>query len=345
MKAETSDVCAPAHSVSALATSAEPDAAVLMDIFRRAALIRGCCDRFATVIRTGRLLAMYYSPRGQEIVSAAMCAALRADDYLVTIHRGLHDHLAKGVPLRELWAEYAGKATGSCRGKGGPMHITPPQSGVVVTTGIVGSGIPIANGLAWASQVKQDGRVTVSSFGDGAANIGAFHEGLNLASLWKLPVIFLCQNNGYAEHTKYEYGTSSPTIAERSKAYGMAGVRVNGNDPVAMWKAAQAAVDRARSGGGPTLIEAMTFRFEGHVFGDSGDYIPQDEYAAALAKDPVPSFRRWLIDHNIAKESDIADIEADIETRLTDAVEFAISSPYPDVSALRFDVLAEEITP
>ncbi|MBB4631949.1 thiamine pyrophosphate-dependent dehydrogenase E1 component subunit alpha [Sphingosinicella soli] len=323
----------------------EPDRATLVDIFTRATLIRLCGNRFASVIRSGRIAAPYYSPRGQEIVSAAMGVALNSDDYMITIYRGLHDHLAKGVPLRELWAEYAGRATGSCKGKGGPMHITHPASGVVVTTGIVGSGIPIANGLGWASLVREDGKVTVTSFGDGASNIGAFHEGLNLASLWKLPVIFLCQNNRYAEHTSYELGTASPTIAGRSTSYSMPGVRVNGNDPVEMWKACRVAIDRARAGEGPTLIEAMTFRFDGHVFGDSGDYIPKEEYAEALANDPVPAFRKSLLEGGLAAEEELAAIEADIEARITDAVEFALASPYPEDSELRLDVLLEEVEP
>jgi pyruvate dehydrogenase E1 component alpha subunit len=272
-----------------------------------------------------------------------MGTALRRDDYLITIYRGLHDQLAKGVPLRELWAEYAGRATGSCKGKGGPMHITQPDCGVVVTTGVVGSGIPIANGLAWASLVKKDGRVTVTSFGDGASNIGAFHEGLNLASLWKLPVVFLCQNNGYAEHTKYEYGTASATIAGRAVSYDLPGVRVDGNDPVAMWQAMRTAVDRARAGDGPTLIEAMTFRFDGHVFGDAGEYIAKDEYAAALAKDPVPALRSALLAQGHAEESSLAGIEAEIEAALTDAVDFALASPYPSPDELRRDVLDVEV--
>lgn len=324
-------------------TDALPDRTALLDIFKRATLIRRCSNRFASVIRSGRIAAPYYSPRGQEIVAAVMGAVLQRSDYLITIYRGLHDQLAKGVPLRDLWAEYAGRSTGSCKGKGGPMHITHPECGVVVTTGVVGSGIPIANGLAWASLVKNDGRVTVTSFGDGASNIGAFHEGLNLASLWKLPVVFLCQNNGYAEHTKYENGTASPTIAGRAASYDLPGVRVDGNEPVAMWRAMRAAVDRARAGAGPTLIEAMTFRFDGHVFGDPGEYIGKDEYAAALAKDPVPALRNALLAQGAADENSLAHIEAEIETALTDAVDFALASPYPPPEELRHDVLDVEV--
>lgn len=322
-----------------------PDRAALLELFKRATLIRQCGNRLAAVIRSGRIAAPYYSARGQEIIAASVGTVLERNDYLITIYRGIHDQLAKGVPLRQLWAEYAGRATGSCKGKGGPMHITHPECGVVVTTGVVGSGIPIANGLAWASQVKKDGRVTVTNFGDGASNIGAFHEGLNLASVWRLPVVFLCQNNGYAEHTKYENGTASPTVAARAASYDMPGVRVNGNDAVEMWQAVRSAVDRARAGHGPTLIEAMTFRFEGHVFGDAGEYIPKEEYAAALARDPLPILRKQLVANRGVEEAELAAIEADIEAQLTDAVDFALASPYPGVEELRRDVLAEEIDP
>ena len=207
--------------------------------------------------------------------------------------------LAKGVPLKLLWAEIAGKVTGTCKGKGGPMHITHPESGVMVTTGIVGSSMPIANGLALAAQIRGEKRVTVAYFGDGARNIGAFHESLNMAAVWKLPVIFVCQNNGYGEHTRYELATSAAKIADRAVGYQMPGVTVDGNDPLAMYAAAREAVERARAGQGPTLIEAMTFRFHGHVFGDADDYMQQGEKDAAMARDPVPRFRAWLIEHGM----------------------------------------------
>ena len=250
-----------------------PDAATLVDIYRRAALIKANDEKFRSVIKSGRMQVVYYSPRGQEIIPSAVSVNLSDDDYICTIYRGIHDMIAKGVPLDLLWAEIAGKATGTCKGKGGAMHITHPATGIMVTTGIVGSSMPIANGLAWASQIRRDKRVTVAYFGDGASNIGAFHESLNLASVWKLPVVFVCQNNGYAEHTRYELGTSATHIADRAVGYGMPGVTVDGNDATAMYQAARQAVERARAGEGPTLIEAKTFRFMGHVFGDADNYM------------------------------------------------------------------------
>lgn len=318
-----------------------PDDETLLEIYRCAALLKANDERSRKVITTGRLVMPYYSYRGQEIIPAALCAALREDDYLVTIYRGIHDMLAKGMPLNDLWAEIAGRVDGTCKGKGGPMHLTYPKKGIMVTTGIVGSSMPIANGLAWGSQIAGNDRVTVATFGDGATNIGAFHEALNLASVWKLPVLFVCQNNLYAEHTTYEKATSAKQIADRAIAYDMPGVRVDGNDPIAMYRAAREAVDRARAGGGPTLIEAMTFRFHGHVFGDADGYMDKELKAAAVAADPVPRLRRKLIDDGLATEQDLAEIEAEIEAAIDRAVEFALASPPPELSELTTDVYGE----
>jgi pyruvate dehydrogenase E1 component alpha subunit len=320
-----------------------PDRSVLIDMYRRIALIKQNDDRFRGVIRSGKIATTYYSPRGQEVIPTAVSVNLKKEDYICTIYRGIHDMLAKGVPVKQLWAEVAGKATGTCKGKGGPMHITHPESGVMVTTGIVGSSMPIANGLAWATQLREEDRVTVAYFGDGASNIGAFHEALNMASVWKLPVVFVCQNNGYAEHTRYELGTSAAKISDRAAGYQMPGVTVDGNDPIAMYHAAKEAVDRARAGNGPTLIEARTFRFMGHVFGDADGYMDKAEKAAAVAKDPVPAYRAWLVENGHAKEEELAQIEAEIEKEIDEAVEFAISSPYPSLDELRRDIFAEEI--
>jgi pyruvate dehydrogenase E1 component alpha subunit len=321
-----------------------PDKQTLVDIYRRATLIAQNDERFRAVIRSGKLAMVYYSPRGQEIIPAAISVNLTNDDYIVTIYRGIHDMLAKGVPVKELWAELGGRATGTCKGKGGPMHITHPASGVMVTTGIVGSSLPIANGLALASQLRGEKRVAIANFGDGASNIGAFHESLNMASVWKLPVVFVCQNNGYAEHTKLAYGTSVPNIAIRSVAYGMPGITVDGNDPLAMYAAAKEAIERARDGGGPTLIEAKTFRFFGHVLGDQDGYMDKGEKEAWKAKDPVPAFRKWLIASKHASEEELSELEEAIETELDEALEFTLASPYPDIAELRRDVFEEEMS-
>ncbi|MEX3957406.1 thiamine pyrophosphate-dependent dehydrogenase E1 component subunit alpha [Trinickia sp. EG282A] len=321
----------------------QPDRSTLVEIYRRMALVKMNDERFRAVIKSGKLAMTYYSPRGQEVIPSALSVHLTNDDYLCTIYRGIHDMLAKGVPSKLLWAELAGRETGTCKGKGGPMHVTHPASGVMVTTGIVGSSMPIANGLALAAQIRGEKRIAVATFGDGASNIGAFHEALNLASLWKLPVVFLCQNNRFAEHTPYATGTSIGRISDRGAAYGMPSIHVDGNDPVAMWQAAGEAVARAREGGGPTLIEAMTFRFHGHVFGDADGYMDPAEKASAIENDPVPRYRSWLIEHAHASENELTGIEQAIEAEIDAAIEYALASPYPDVAELRRDVYAQEI--
>jgi len=320
-----------------------PDQKTLLEIYRRAILLKQNDERFRAVIKKGLLVMPYYSARGQEIIPAAVSVNLNREDYIVTIYRGIHDSLAKGVPLKQLWAELAGRATGFCKGKGGPMHVTHPESGVMVTTGIVGSSMPIANGLALASQLKGDGRVTVAYFGDGASNIGAFHESLNMASLWKLPVVFVCQNNGFAEHTRYEVATAIEHIADRAASYSMPGITVDGNDPVAMWQVAHDAIARARSGQGPTLIEAKTFRFFGHIYGDADRYMTKEEKATAMENDPVPALRARLIKSEFAKEAELTAMEEQIEREIDEAVKFAIDSPFPDVAELGLDVYATEV--
>lgn len=325
-------------------TAAIPDRDVLVGIYQRMTRIKQNDERFRAVLKSGKLVMPYYSPRGQEVIPSAVSACLTAEDYICTIYRGVHDMIAKGIPLKDLWAEFGGRVTGTCKGKGGPMHVTHPATGVMVTTGIVGSSMPIANGLALAAQIRGEKRVAVAYFGDGASNIGAFHEALNMASVWKLPVIFVCQNNGYAEHTKYAYGTSVANIAQRAVAYSMPGVTVDGNDPVAMYHAAREAVERARAGQGPTLIEAKTFRFHGHVFGDADAYMDKGEKDAWMAKDPVPLFRSWLIATGHASEAELADMEALIAGEIDEAVEFTLNSPYPDLAELKRDIFKDEVT-
>ena len=321
-------------------TSSLPNSRTLVDIYRKMVQIRLNDERFISMMKAGKMVMPYYSARGQEAIPAAISVQLSDDDYLVTIYRGIHDMIAKGVPPRLIWAELAGRSTGACKGKGGPMHITHPKSGCMVTTGVVGAGMPIGCGLALASQLRGDQRVTVTNFGDGASNIGAFHESLNLASVWKLPVIFVCQNNRYAEHTAFSKGTSIERVADRAKSYSMPGVTIDGNDPLAVHAAAKTAIDRARGGGGPTLIEALTFRFNGHLIGDAGEYIPKAEYQAALAADPYPKFRQWLLDNGHSTAADLEALEAQVKSDVDDAVKFAFDSPLTDASEIGVDVFA-----
>jgi pyruvate dehydrogenase E1 component alpha subunit len=316
-----------------------PDGATLIEIYRRMVLIKVNDEKIRAAAKAGRMNLIYYSPRGQEVIPSALSVHLTDEDYVCTIYRGIHDQLAKGVPSKIIWAEYAGRATGSCKGKGGPMHITHPETGVMVTTGVVGSSMPIAVGLALAAQIRGETKVAIANFGDGASNIGAFHESLNLASVWKLPVIFVCQNNRYAEHSAFGKFTGGGNVARRAEALGLPGVTVDGNDPIAMWQVAREAVARARAGEGPTLIEALTFRFHGHLLGDDASYIPAAELEAAMAADPVPIMRSKLIAEAYATEADIARIEAKIYDEVAEAEAYALASPWPEVSELGIDVL------
>ena len=314
----------------------------LLDIYTRTMKIAQVDKKLRGLLAGGSLAVVYYTVRGQELVSAAMMAALEPSDYLVTTYRGQHDQIAKGVPLNLLFAEIAGKATGTCKGKGGSMHITHPSTGVMVTTGVVGSGLPIANGLALASQNRGDGKVTLVCFGDGATNIGAFHEAMNMAQLWKLPVIFFCQNNRYGEHTAFADHTKVDAIVTRAAAYGMKGVHVDGNDAEAMYTVAVKAVARARAGEGPTLIEAMCYRMMGHFFGADFSYMPKEHLAEMAAADPLPRLRKLMLDYQFS-EAELDAILADIDAEVEAAATFAADSPFPDASELRKDVFEEEI--
>ncbi|MET7927014.1 thiamine pyrophosphate-dependent dehydrogenase E1 component subunit alpha [Streptomyces sp. NPDC005349] len=326
-------------------TAPDPVDHPLVRIYRTAALIHRSDERLRGMLTSGELAAAYYSPRGQEIIAASMAhSGITHDDYLVTTYRGIHDQIAKGMPLNLLFAEIFGKATGACKGKGGPMHVTHPDTGVMVTTGIVGSGLPIGVGLATSSDIRKDGRVTVVCFGDGASNIGAFHESLNLASLWKLPVVFVCQNNLYAESTSYANGTTAEHIADRAAGYGIPGVTVNGNDPEASLDAFTAALDRARAGEGPTLVEAVTYRFMGHYFGDPGAYMDKEEFQAALAADPVPALRSLLLERGLSDEKTLRAIEAEVAQEVDNAIDFANNSPYPGAEELGLDVYREQVS-
>jgi acetoin:2,6-dichlorophenolindophenol oxidoreductase subunit alpha len=318
----------------------EPRSEDLLLMYEIQAKIVAADEQFRQRISSGEVSVVYYSPRGQEAISAAMGVQLRPEDYLVTTYRGLHDQIAKGIPLPDLVAEYLGRTTGTCGGKGGPMHVTHAASGVMVTTGIVGGGLPIANGFALASVLNDTTQVTVVCFGDGATNTGAFHEAVNLAAVWDLPVIFLCQNNQYGEHTAIAQSMRVATVAERAAAYGIASARVDGNDAVAMWHELGTAIDRARDGAGPTLIDALTYRFHGHILGEDLAYQPAEERNAAIAADPVPAYRSRLISQYGIDDSALSDIDRRVAAEVADAFATALAGPEPDLSALHTDVVA-----
>jgi len=322
--------------------AAMPGTQTMINMYQKMTLIKQTNERIRDLTRAGKFAFTHHSSRGQEVIPSAISVHLSDDDYICTIYRGIHDMLAKGLPSRLLWAELAGRKTGACKGKGGPMHIAYPAKGIMVTTAIVGASMLIANGLALAAQIRKEQRVTIAYFGDGASNIGGFHEALNLASVWKLPVIFVCQNNGYSEHSRSSKMTSVPNISQRASSYQIPGITVDGNNPFAVWSVAKDAIERARSGLGPTLIEARTFRFFGHTLPDEDQYMHQGEKLWAMAHDPVPAFRKWLVDSSNSTESQLSKIESDTSMEIDEAVEFAISSPFPEVDELDMDVYQYE---
>ena len=291
-------------------------------------------------LSAGELMFQYYPCGGQEAISAGVSAALRPDDYVATTYRGLHDTVAKGSPLNDIFAELYGKLAGSCKGKGGPMHLSDPSSGLMITTGIVGAGLPIANGLALAQQLRKTDNVCVCNFGDGATSIGAFHEALNLAAVWKLPVVFVCQNNQYAEYTATDEYTLTKDFSKRAAAYEMAGVRVDGTDPVAVYEAAASAVKRARAGQGPTLIEAVCHRLQGHSFGSEEAHMDQAALTAARANAPVGRFRGRLVDTSVASDAALKQIETAIRAEVDAALNYARNCPAPEAGELYTDVFA-----
>jgi len=293
--------------------------------------------RIVNGIRRGEFATVIWPSRGQEAISAAIGLAMRAADRLVTTYRGLHDHVAKGVPIAEIAGEILGTSAGACGGKGGTMHIADPAHGVMMTTGIVGSGVPVACGLALAARRSGSDRVTVVSFGDGATNTGSFHEGVNLAATWNLPVVFVCQNNLYAEMTPVEQTMAIGRVADRAAGLGLPGVRVDGNDPVAVHAALGDAIEKARGGGGPTLLEAVTFRFEGHYAGDSGGYIPAEQMAAARTRDPLLTFPVFLLANGF-EQDELDAIAARARAAVEEGVRAAAAAPVPAAEVVNRDV-------
>jgi acetoin:2,6-dichlorophenolindophenol oxidoreductase subunit alpha len=309
-------------------------------IYELMVLMKTADDRLSKGIGTGEFMCVYWPSRGQEAIAAAMGVSLRPDDQLVTTYRGLHDLIGKGVPLEEIYGEMMGRTVGASRGKGGTMHIAKPDKGVMLSTGIVGAGPPVAVGLAMAAKRKGLDRVTVVSFGDGATNTGSFHEAANMAALWDLPIVFVCQNNLYAEMTPTADTMKLEHVADRAAGYAMPGVRVDGNDPLAVTAELGEALQRARTGGGPTFLECVTFRFRGHYFGDRMPYIPKEQLDAAMSADPVPRFREHLAEAGICTPDELDSIENQASERVEAALKSVMSADSPSIDELDHDVYA-----
>lgn len=310
-------------------------------IYQTMVRIAACDRRIQQGLAAGELQFQYYPCQGQEAIPATIASCIKSDDYVVTTYRGIHDIVAKGTPMTEIIAEMYGRVTGTSKGKGGPMHLSDPNTGLMVTTGIVGGGAPIANGLALAEHLKGTGRIVVCNFGDGAANIGALHESFNLAALWQLPVVFVCQNNLYAEYTSFAASTRSKTIAQRAAGYDMPGVRVDGNSPEAMIEAVEAAVKRARTGGGPTLLECVAQRLQGHSYGSEETHMDKALLDEGRKNSPIVVFRKRLIDTGTANEDQLKKIEQSAEDEVSAAQKFAQSSQAPAAHELYTDIFAD----
>ena len=316
---------------------------MLMGMYKMMLRIRAFEMQAAECFTKGMLAGNIHLCIGQEAVPTGACCALEKDDYMTSTHRG-HGHcIAKGADMDKMLAELFGKKTGYCKGKGGSMHIADVDGlHSLGANGIVGAGIPIAAGSALASKIKGDKHVTLCFFGDSASNQGTFHEAINMAAAWKLPVVFLCENNNYGVSVNIHTVTNTDTIAVRAKAYDIPGETVDGNDPTVVYEAVKKAVDYARAGNGPSIVECMTFRHQGHYCGDPANYRPKEYMEQANEKDAIPNMRKRLLEGGMATEEEIVAVEKAVKEELEAAYKFANESEYPDPSEVTDDVYCSD---
>ena len=313
----------------------------LREILRTMLLIRHFEERVNELYMEGRIPSTLHLAIGQEAVAAGVCAALRPDDYVLSTHRPHGHALAKGVQPKALMAELYAKATGCCKAKGGSMHVGDMRVGMIPAIAIVGANIPIAAGTALACKMQGLDRVTACFFGDGAANEGAWHEGMNIAAIWELPVVYVCENNLYAASTPFNVAFAIEHVADRAAAYGMPGVVVDGNDVLAVYEATCAAVQRARRGDGPTLIECKTYRLCGHSRSDPRTYRTREEEDWWRAHEPIGRFQQVLLQQDLLTQAQLDQITAEVDQTIEDAIAFAESSPEPELADLMTDLFEE----
>jgi acetoin:2,6-dichlorophenolindophenol oxidoreductase subunit alpha len=314
---------------------ATDDTRSIVSMWRQMLRIRRFDEAASRLLRSGRMPGVLHLTTGQEAVVAGSSAAMGPGDLLIGTHRNHGYPVARGADLGPLMAEVLGKAAGVCQGRGGEMHLIDPSVGAFFSSAILGSGLPVAVGTALTSQLQRSGRVTLATFGDGASNEGAVHESMNLAAIWKLPIVFLCENNGYAVTVAASYAVSVRDIADRAVAYGMPGTVVDGSDPVAVRETVRAARDRAGAGEGPSLVEAKTYRTVDHAENlPSQPYRPAEEVDSWRKRDPITSFRGRLLHEGHATESELGKIEHEVDEEVAAAVEFASDSPFPGPAAL-----------
>lgn len=319
-----------------------PDTETLLEMHRRMLRIRQFDDRVVALHAKGEIPGPVHTSQGQEGEVVGACMALGDEDYMVGNHRSHGHPIGKGARLAPLMAELMGKSTGVCRGKGGSMHLADFSVGSLGETSIVGAGLPIATGAALGAKMLGTGRVSLAFFGDGASNQGTFHEALNMAAIWKLPAIFLCENNGYAVTTSSTYSIPIEHVATRAASYGFPGEVVDGQEVLAVHDAVSRAVTRARSGAGPTLVEAKTYRYEDHAGGIGRDlgYRSGEEMAEWKARDPIRLFRDLLVSSFEIDGATLDTIEDEVRREVEEAVAFARSSSSPDPIEAYSDVLA-----
>lgn len=312
----------------------------LVSLLQTMWLIRAFEEKVSALYAANEIVGLIHLGIGQEAVAAGVCSKLDANDVVLGGHRSHGHAIAKGADLSRLMAELAGRATGYCRGKGGSMHVSALESGFITATGIVGGTIPLALGAAFVAKEKANGQVAVVLFGDGAGQTGAFHESLNIAGLWQLPVVFVCENNGYAEFTPLSAHTSVERLAHHARTYGIPNVTVDGNDVVGVRRAMSKAIQGPRNGTGPAFVECLTHRLRGHYEGDPGKYRELSQVAEWKAKDPIARFCRALRRRKIVAAADLRTIEQAARERVEEAAQFALSSPWPDAGEVQEQVWA-----
>ena len=317
------------------------DKAKLQWIYERMCLIRKFEDHLHEEFAGGTIPGFVHLYAGEEAIATGVMAHLGDDDMITSTHRG-HGHcIAKGVELTAMLAEIYGKVTGACKGKGGSMHIADFTKGMLGANGIVAGGTPIAIGAALGAQLRKSGQVAVCFFGDGATNEGIFHESLNLASIWDLPCVFVCENNGYAQTTATCYAMNVDDLADRAKAYNIPGIVVDGQDIIEVYRAAKAAVDRARAGEGPSLLECKTTRFYGHFEGDNTKYRDPKEVVDARKRDPLELFAKNVAPVAGITDEQLKEIDQRVAAELEQAIEFARKSPLPEPEECLDDVYVD----
>lgn len=316
------------------------DKALLLELYRRMTLVREFEERVKFMFLEGLLPGTVHQCQGQEATAVGVCAALNADDVITSTHRPHGHNLAKGVTSESMMIELFGGGNGCCRGKGGSMHVGDMSKGAIPAIAIVGGGLPIAAGAALAFKLRGEKRVCACFFGDGASSEGAFHEAVTLAAIWNLPVIFACENNFYGASTHVTKVTRLPHLADRAAGYGIRGETVDGNDVVAVYKAACRAAEECRNGQGPVLLEMETYRVTGHSRRDPCHYMPKEERAAWTERNPMQMLARGLLARGDVTEDELAAERAKVDSELDAAIDVAKAAPKPDVSTLTTDVFA-----